>query len=787
MLADAYGNNVYIDDSTAVVAAYSYSRPSAPGQIGAVYIYTRQGSQWVKTGFISNPSQTTSTFGWALAKSGTDLVIGNGDSNIALTKSVFVYRQPPVPTQPWTLVATLTPSATTFGYDYGYSVAIDRDNLIVGAVDRFTRGRNAAHFYHRTPAGVWQLEQVESYASGTLASNTVGVRGNYAVIGTDSNQGVRIYARTAAGWQLRQTLFSPDSFGGRFGLAVAISNNVLLVGNPTGGVLPVLCGVVFRYELQQGVWRLQRRYAVPQPLTGDALGVWVGLDPASNNLIIGAPRRTSNGIAQAGQAFVEWGPVIQPPPSLCATALPVLLQATGPGGTWAGPGITNPQTGRFDPARAGVGAHVITYLLVAGGCTHRDTAVVTVKPELRITRPVLPQLTCARDTTITLAANAPGGQWSGLGITDPQTGAFHTAAAGPGRHVLSYTLSSGSLCGMQDTVSVVVGAVAVRLLAVPRLFSCAHDTAFTLGAMPLGGTWHGAGVTNPTTGTFSTAAAGPGRHVLTYRLPGTGACASQDTVSVVIAPVAVRVLTPLLTVCRLDSTLTLSAVPVGGVWRGTGIIDAQQGYFRPPAPGRYVLRYEWGSGACRAADSVAVVVSPVPTPLLAPSGVVELRCGQSAGELRYESAPLPGARLVWQYAPAPGLPWQMLAVGNGQPTYQPAQPGLYRLEVVQNGCSVRSAATEIRVETVQTWPVPNVFTPNGDGINDAFELKLQHPRTSRLQVFNRWGREVFTATTYGHFWTGTGASNGLYYYIWRYTTECDPAERVVKGWVEVVL
>lgn len=784
--ADAYGGNVYIDDTTAVVAAFGYSRPGAPGRIGAVYLYTRQGSQWVQTGFIANPSQLASTFGWAIAKSGTDLVIGNGDSNTSLTKSVYVYRQPAVPTQPWALVATLTPQAANTGYDYGYSVAIDGNNLVVGAVDRFTRGRNAAHFYHRTPAGVWQQAQVESYVSGTLASNTVGVRGNYAVIGTDSNQGVRIYQRTASGWQLRQTLFSPDSFAGRYGLTVAISNKVLLVGSPTGGFLPVLCGVVFRYELRNGAWHYRRRYAVPQPLGGDGLGGWVGLDPTSNSLIIGASGRTSGGVAGAGQAFVEWAPVIQPPAAFCVTDLPVLLHATGPGGTWAGPGIINAQTGRFDPAQAGAGTHAISYSLVTGGCAHRDTAVLTVTPVLRIARPVPPRLTCARDTTITLTANATGGRWTGPGITNPQTGTFRTSVAGPGRHVLAYTLSSGSPCGTQDTVSVVVGAVAVRILAAPRRFSCARDTSFALSATPLGGTWRGPGITNPTTGAFSTAAAGPGRHLLTYSLLSTGPCTSQDTLSVSIRPVSVRVLTPSLTVCRLDSVITLSATPAGGAWRGLGITDARLGRFLAPAPGRYVLRYELGSGGCRVADSVAVMVAPVPTPLIAPTGVVVLRCGQLAGELRYASSPTAGARLVWQYSAAPGLLWQTLATGNGQPTYQPTQPGMYRLQVIQGGCTALSAATAYRIEPVQALPIPNVFTPNGDGINDAFELKLQYPRTCRLQVFNRWGREVFTTTSYGQFWTGAGASNGLYYYLWRYTTDCDPTERVVKGWVEVV-
>ena len=784
--ADSYGNNVYIDETTAVVAAYSYSRTDAPGKIGAVYIYTLQGTQWVKTGFITNPSQLTHTFGWALAKSGTDLVIGNNDVGGSLTGSVFVYRQPALPTQPWALVATLMPQAGDTGYDYGYSVAIDKDNLIVGAIDRFTRGRSAAYFYQRTAAGAWQLLQIEPYTSGTLASNTVGVRNNYAVIGTDSNKGVRIYERTASGWQLRQTLFSPDSFAGRYGLTVAISNKVLLVGSPTGGGLPLLSGVVFRYELGDGEWKLRHRYTVPQPLLGDALGGWVGLDPTSNSFIIGASGRTSGGIAGAGQAFVEGAPTIQPAGPFCATAAPVMLQATATGGTWAGPGITNARTGLFDPALAGTGSHTITYSLMAGDCTFLDTVVIIVLPALRIQRPVLPRLTCSRDTTITLTATAPGGVWAGPGITNAQAGTFSPATAGAGRHLLTYTVVGNTFCNQQDTLSLVVQPTLVRARALGRRLSCTRDTLLTLQATPTGGSWQGPGILNGGTGSFSSAAAGPGRHLLTYHV-GTTTCGGQDTLSIIVQPASVRVLTSPVNLCRLDTTVRLAATPAGGTWRGRGIVDAQQGLFSASIAGvgRHTLSYELGTGKCRAVDSVALAVTPVPTPVLSLQGLVILRCGQQSEQLSLLQLSA-NTRYQWEYASTLGAPWRVLATGNGQPTYQAAQTGFYRVRSLQGSCSAMSAALEVRSEPPQAVFVPNILTPNQDGLNDVFELKLQYPRFFQLQVFSRWGQEVFQTHTYGDFWTATGAPAGIYYYLWRYSTDCDPNEQLVKGWVEVV-
>ncbi len=64
---------------------------------------------------------------------------------------------------------------------------------------------------------------------------------------------------------------------------------------------------------------------------------------------------------------------------------------------------------------------------------------------------------------------------------------------------------------------------------------------------------------------------------------------------------------------------------------------------------------------------------------------------------------------------------------------------------------------------------PNVFTPNGDGLNDAFRIPGL-PRQSctdeflSIEIFNRWGVRVFTSTSNDFAWTGEGYPPGVYYY-----------------------
>jgi gliding motility-associated-like protein len=79
----------------------------------------------------------------------------------------------------------------------------------------------------------------------------------------------------------------------------------------------------------------------------------------------------------------------------------------------------------------------------------------------------------------------------------------------------------------------------------------------------------------------------------------------------------------------------------------------------------------------------------------------------------------------------------------------------------------------------------NIFTPNGDNINDQFELPNLPPdyceaAFSRIQVFNRWGTKVFESTDRSFKWDGANHSEGVYYYL------IDFSSRQYKGTVTLV-
>lgn len=62
--------------------------------------------------------------------------------------------------------------------------------------------------------------------------------------------------------------------------------------------------------------------------------------------------------------------------------------------------------------------------------------------------------------------------------------------------------------------------------------------------------------------------------------------------------------------------------------------------------------------------------------------------------------------------------------------------------------------------------IPNVFTPNGDGLNETFEIfGIEGFRGSKLQVFNRWGALIFEDKDYKNNWSAKDYADGVYYYI----------------------
>ena len=155
------------------------------------------------------------------------------------------------------------------------------------------------------------------------------------------------------------------------------------------------------------------------------------------------------------------------------------------------------------------------------------------------------------------------------------------------------------------------------------------------------------------------------------------------------------------------------------------------------------------SGCATSPVRTQVEVVPLPLPDLGRDTIV---C-DLVGEIRLDPGSF--ARYLWQN-------------GSVQQSYTTDQPGSYWVEVSNDfGCSDTSEIVLTKRCPSKIF-VPNAFTPNGDGINDHFQIFAQDVLWLDFKIYSRWGNIVFETSDLQRGWDGTISGelmpNGVY--VW---------------------
>lgn len=116
-------------------------------------------------------------------------------------------------------------------------------------------------------------------------------------------------------------------------------------------------------------------------------------------------------------------------------------------------------------------------------------------------------------------------------------------------------------------------------------------------------------------------------------------------------------------------------------------------------------------------------------------------------------------------------------------------PGLhtrYGLAISNDGTANTTWFTKYAVSGT-SLNIPNLFTPNGDGTNDTFEIRgLDLFAENDISIVNRWGNEVFKQENYKNNWNGDGLNEGTYFYILKVKETSTSDWQVFKGWVTLI-
>jgi gliding motility-associated-like protein len=86
-------------------------------------------------------------------------------------------------------------------------------------------------------------------------------------------------------------------------------------------------------------------------------------------------------------------------------------------------------------------------------------------------------------------------------------------------------------------------------------------------------------------------------------------------------------------------------------------------------------------------------------------------------------------------------------------------------------------------------PLPNVFTPNGDGVNDSWGPIMRYVAEMNILIMDRWGKKVIELKSpsdrwYGDHTNGKDCPAGTYYYFFK-AKDILGKEYEENGWVQL--
>jgi gliding motility-associated-like protein len=235
--------------------------------------------------------------------------------------------------------------------------------------------------------------------------------------------------------------------------------------------------------------------------------------------------------------------------------------------------------------------------------------------------------------------------------------------------------------------------------------------------------------------------------------------------NITIKPAPQLTFTPISTVCEnvgdiiINQATENSGIIGTGTYSGTGI--KPDGTFDPKlaGPGIHHITYTFTpQNGCTVSIGQDIEVYPIPTTDAGADFYILL-----GGEKKMQ-ANATGTGLTYKWTPSIGLSADDIL----NPIAKPDIDTQYTLTVTSDqGCTT---VDQVYVHVLQNVNAPNSFTPNGDGINDVWNVKyLDTYPNANVEIFDRNGQRVFFSKGYAVPFDGNYRNQalpvGTYYYI----------------------
>ncbi|MGB1032272.1 MAG: gliding motility-associated C-terminal domain-containing protein, partial [Flavobacteriales bacterium] len=469
-----------------------------------------------------------------------------------------------------------------------------------------------------------------------------------------------------------------------------------------------------------------------------------------------------NGCADSLRLYVFPTELQQDSFALCSNEPPFVLDnSVNEGGTWTGPGVVDMNTGLFDPNLAPEDDFYVVWSTPAA-CS--DSILITIEEFQQATIGNIQDVYCFENNDYLLDFSPSGGDISGAIDTDQ----LNPSALGEGTFEVHYEYV-GDFCFTDTSMSFsIFPPLSISLSAADTILCDNGGTNISVegnGGQPNANytfTW--------SDGLFSL----PSNNVSPegtqyYYVSVDDGCSDQQTDSVLIT-----ILPPISPQVILSDTVCFGE---------PGFAEASVSQ-----PGDYSI--EWDNSNDNPYNTTAGDIINL--------NIIDNNQGCEFDSLVFVPSYTPVSAGFSSNPNADCIPWELQPIqfidlsnhgisglwdfGNEEiaaydsannPSISYDAPGEYNISLyIENeGACADSASISICIEDPAKLFVPDIFSPNGDGLNDLLFVRGRGLAELNFQIFDRWGDQIFTSNNVDFGWDGrfrgSKMPTGVYVYMLR--------------------
>ena len=379
----------------------------------------------------------------------------------------------------------------------------------------------------------------------------------------------------------------------------------------------------------------------------------------------------------------------------------------------------------------------------ANGCIASDQVIVTLNP-LPIVSGGINQTVCAGSPVTLTGSGATAYTWDNGALNGtpfvPTTGG-------------TYTVTGTDANGCIATAQVIV-----TVDPLPIVSGGGNQTVCAGSPVTLSGS--GATAYNWNNGALNGISFIPATGA-TYTVTGTDAngCIATNQVIVTVNPLPIVNAGVDQTICEGDAVTLIASGATTYTWNN-GVTNGIS--FTPANLGTYSVTGTDANG-CIDTDVVTISIIPAPNADL----IADVTIGDPGLVVNFTNNSSNGTTYNWIFGNGQTA---VLSTLIGQ-TITYSESGTYNVTLTASNSACSDVATlQIFVSSLPqpNIHVPNVFTPNQDGVNDEFFIETSFAQSIQLFILNRWGEVVYQTSEFNSKWNGDingkAASDGVYFY-----------------------